>query len=98
MRKLVWARFALSDRVAIFNHIEAENPTAAIHVDKLVGLAIRRLLDFPESERPGRISGTREVVISRTVYIAAYTVSGDTIRILRILHGAQMWPDEMTDD
>lgn len=96
--KLVWARFALSDRDAIFNHIEAENPAAAIHVDEQIGLAVRRLLDFPESGRPGRISGTREVVISRTAYIAAYAVSGDTIRILRILHGAQMWPDEMTDD
>jgi len=98
MRKLVWAQFALSDRDAIFDHIEAENPTAAIHVDEQIGLAVRRLLDFPECGRPGRVVGTRELVITRTSYIAAYTVTDHAVRILRILHGAQMWPDEITDD
>ena len=44
--------------------------------------------------RPGRIEGTRELVISRTPYIAAYRIAGDTVRILRLLHGAQQWPDE----
>lgn len=98
MRKLVWAQCALFDRDAIFDHIEAENPTAAIHVDEQIGLAVRRLVDFPESGRPGRVAGTRELVIMRTSYIVAYTVTDHAIRILRILHGAQMWPDEITDD
>ncbi len=42
-----------------------------------------------------RIEWTRELVIRKTPYIAAYRIEGDTIRILRVLHGAQQWPDEM---
>jgi len=43
------------------------------------------------------VLGTRELVISRTPYIAAYCITGDTVRILRVLQGAQQWPDEMSD-
>ncbi|AEG57173.1 type II toxin-antitoxin system mRNA interferase toxin, RelE/StbE family [Sinorhizobium meliloti] len=95
--RLVWARYALDDRDTIFSSIERENPRAAVHVDEEIVSAVRRLLDFPESGRPGRIAGTRELVIPRTPYIAAYMVMEDRIRILRVLHGAQKWPSELDD-
>lgn len=47
--KLVWSRFALSDRDSIFSYIEAENPRAAVHVDEQIANAARRLLDFPDT-------------------------------------------------
>jgi len=52
-------------------------------------------MKFPEMGRPGRVDGTRELVIQRTSYIAAYRITGTTVRILRVLHGAQMWPEEL---
>lgn len=93
--KLVWAQFALDDRDAIFRHIEKENPRAAVNLDEEIVRSARRLLDFPQSGRPGRIIGTRELVIPRTPYIAAYIILADRIRILRVLHGAQVWPTEI---
>ncbi|WP_339026445.1 type II toxin-antitoxin system RelE/ParE family toxin [Bradyrhizobium symbiodeficiens] len=96
--KLVWSAFALSDREGIFTHIEAENPRAAITVDERIAAAARRLVEFPESGRPGRVAGTRELVIVGTPYVAAYTVTESSIRILRVLHGAQNWPDELPED
>lgn len=96
--RLVWARFALSDRDDIFTYIEAENPRAAVHVDQQIVLAAHRLIDFPESGRPGRIAGTRELVVARTPYIAAYAAAADMVRVLRVLHGAQMWPDEIATE
>ncbi|CAA0129203.1 type II toxin-antitoxin system RelE/ParE family toxin [Bradyrhizobium sp. INPA01-394B] len=93
--KLVWSAFALADRDGIFTHIEADNPRAAIAVDERIATAARRLVDFPESGRPGRVAGTRELVITGTPYVAAYAVTAETIRILRVLHGAQRWPDEL---
>jgi toxin ParE1/3/4 len=91
--KLTWSAFALSDRDAIFTYIEADNPTAAVLIDERIVAAARRLLDFPASGRVGRIAGTRELVINGTPYVAAYAVTETIVRILRVLHGAQEWPE-----
>lgn len=96
--RLVWARTAIEDREGIFSHIDADSPKAAVHVDEQIVLATRRLLDFPESGRSGRVAGTRELVIPRTPFIAVYTVAVDKIRILRVLHGAKIWPDQVDDE
>jgi toxin ParE1/3/4 len=54
-----------------FFSIEAVNPRAAVHIDEQIVVAARRLIEFPESGRPGRVAGTRELVIPRTPYVAA---------------------------
>jgi plasmid stabilization system protein ParE len=36
--------------------------------------------------------------LPRTPYVAAYLIDNDAVRILRALHGAQIWPDEFTKD
>jgi plasmid stabilization system protein ParE len=43
--------------------------------------------------RPGRISGTRELVLTAFPYIIAYRVT-DRIEILAMMHGARRWPDK----
>jgi toxin ParE1/3/4 len=95
--RLEWSAFAIEDRDGIFNYIEEDSPRAAVVVDDRIRAQAGLLLQFPETGRPGRIEGTRELVIGRTPYIAAYRITGDTVRILRVLHGAQLWPDEMLD-
>ncbi len=92
--KLVWSAFALSDRDGIFTYIEADNPRAAIMVDERIAGAARRLVEFPESGRPGRVAGTRELVIVGTPYVAAYVVTAGSVRMLRVLHGSQIWPED----
>jgi toxin ParE1/3/4 len=93
---LEWSVFALADREAIFDYIEADSPQAA--VDIRIQTGVEGLARFVEMGRSGRIDGTRELVISRTPYIAAYRIVGDMVRILRVLHGAQQWPDEMPEE
>jgi toxin ParE1/3/4 len=95
---LEWSALALADREAIFDYIEADNPRAAIRTDNRIRKSISTLEKFPEMGRKGRIEGTRELVIPRTPYVAAYRINGEIVRILRVLHGAQQWPDEMADD
>ncbi len=92
--KLVWSAFALSDRDEIFDYIESESPRNAAMIDMRIAESVQHLLDFPDSGRIGRVVGTRELVIPRTPYIAAYSVKDDIVRVIRILHGAQLWPDE----
>ncbi len=93
--KLTWSAFALSDRDAIFTYIEADNPSAAVIIDERIMAATRRLIDFPASGRVGRIAGTRELVINGTPYIAAYVVTETAVRVLRVLHGSQEWPETL---
>jgi addiction module RelE/StbE family toxin len=90
-----WSVFAIADRTAIFDYIEADSQNAAIMIDDRIEAAVAGLVSLPGMGRPGRIEGTRELVITRTPYIAAYLIEGETIRILRVLHGAQLWPEAM---
>ena len=50
------------------------------------------LLEFPHRGRPGKKAGTRELVISALPDLIVYTVRGDVVCVVRILHGAQQWP------
>ena len=95
--KLEWSVWAQVDREAIFDYIEADNPRAAIAVDQRISDRVKVLRRLPRSGRPGRIEGTRELVVTRTPYIVAYRIIGDTVRILRVLHGSRQWPDDMPD-
>jgi toxin ParE1/3/4 len=83
---------AIEDRIAIFDYIEVDSPQAAGKVDVQFEEQAEALLRFPETGRPGRVSGTRELVVQGTQYVIAYSVTSEVIRILRVLHGAQHWP------
>ncbi len=51
------------------------------------------LIDNRHLGRPGRVKGTRELVVTRTPYIVAYRLKRQSIQILRVLHGARLWPE-----
>jgi toxin ParE1/3/4 len=95
--RLEWSRLALADRDEIFDYIETDNARAAVAVDELIAGQVKILLEFPLSGRAGRVDGTRELVISRTPYVAVYRLVDDTVRILRIIHGSRRWPNDMPD-
>ena len=80
------------DLSSIEEYISQENPKAAIQTVLRVLNAIEGLATFPDMGRPGRILGTRELVISGTPYIAIYKVRDKTIWVLRVLHGRMRWP------
>src|SRR5271154_6398400 len=55
--------------------------------------SVQRLATFPMAGRSGRVRGTRELVISNTPFIAAYTINRNRIVVLAVYHGAQQWPE-----
>jgi toxin ParE1/3/4 len=93
--RIEWMLFAVNDRETIFDYIEADSPRAAVVIDHRIEAQVELLINTPQIGRPGRIEGTRELIIRQTPYIAAYRVERNCVRILRVLHGAQQWPDEM---
>ena len=52
----------------------------------------RHVADVPEPRPTRQEGGTRELVMSPLPYIVVYTVRGDAVYVVRILHGAQQWP------
>jgi toxin ParE1/3/4 len=88
--RIVWTAPAISDLRALRAYIGQDQPAAAQQVEHILAAA-SGLVRFPESGRPGRRSGTRELVIGRTPYLV-YRARGDAIQILRVLHGRQRWP------
>lgn len=69
-----------------------DNPSAAERMAERVREAVEYLLEYPNMGKPGRVSGTRELVVSGTPFIVVYRVAVLTIQILRILHHARKWP------
>lgn len=91
--RIVWTGAALRDLVAARAYIAMDSPPVAERQVVRVMSAVRSLVRFPDSGRPGRRVGTRELVIGGTPYIVPYRVRGDAIEILRVLHGRRRWPD-----
>ena len=91
--RIVWTEPALRDLASARAYLATDNPSAAERQVERVLAAVAGLTQFPDLGRPGRRAGTRELVINRTPYIAAYRVRGDAIEVLRVMHGRQRWPD-----
>lgn len=83
----------MRDRGSIFDSIEPDNPRAAVRMDDKILEHANLLMRFPYMGRKGRVRGTRELVISQSPYIAAYRVSESEVRILRVIHAKQHWPN-----
>jgi len=90
--RLRLANPALRDLDAIEAHVSRDDPAAAIRTVLAVLEAVEVLREHPNIGRPGRVSGTRELVVSPLPYIAIYRVQENTVWLLRVLHGARRWP------
>jgi toxin ParE1/3/4 len=90
----VWSPEAIDDLAALRVYIERDNPAAAQRVVLRIIHSVETLLpNNPEIGRPGRVPGTRELVIATTPFIVPYRLVGGMIQILRVYHGARRWPD-----
>lgn len=86
---------AKADLHGIRSYIAQDNPLAARKVIQAIRDQVKVLLDQDGIGRPGRIDNTRELVISGLPYIVCYAVAGETVTVLRVLHGRQQWPEDI---
>jgi toxin ParE1/3/4 len=89
---IVWTASARKDVNAIWDFVEQRNPDAAELVESEILRQVESLLKFPKRGKPGRVTGTRELVIVGLPYVVVYLLAESKIVILRVLHGAQDWP------
>ncbi len=90
MPELEWKAPAVADLMAIVDYISDENPDAAAALMNEIQSKAAQLPSHPRRCRPGRVKGTRELVV-RPNYIVVYAVNEAKVTILRVLHAAQMW-------
>ena len=92
----VWSPEAIEDLASLRAFISQDDPAAAQRVAlHVIHNAEVLLPENPETGRPGRLPGTRELVIPGTPFIVPYRVQGTTIQILRVFHGARRWPGHL---
>lgn len=90
--KIEWLPEAERNLEGQLDYIAERNPAIAVEIGDAVHAAVARLGRYPRSARPGRVAGTRELVVTGTPFIVVYRVESAAVVIVRVLHGAQRWP------
>lgn len=88
-----WRAQAREDRNNVFDKIAQDNPSAALELDDLIERRTDALPKHPELYRPGRVRGTREMVLSPN-YVLVYRLKkqASVIEIVRIVGARQDYP------
>jgi len=90
-----WLRKALANLDEEGEYIARDNPAAAARVVLRILSAVELLKQNPAIGRPGRVAGTRELVVTETPYVVPYRVREDVVEVLRVFHGARRWPKRL---
>ncbi len=87
---------SIHDLLALRAHIAEHDPAAAKRVALHILYCVEYLLsEKPKLGAPGRVPGTRELVIPKTPYIVPYRVHGSKIEIARVYHASRCWPNRL---
>ena len=90
-----WLRRALNDLDAAEAWIARDNPGAASEIVLIIVKTVGLLKAQPGLGRPGRLPGTRELVVPETMFIVPYRVREDVVEVLRVYHSARRWPEHL---
>lgn len=86
-----WTRKALENMDAIAAYIAQDNPIRARSFIGEIKDKTELLAQFPAIGRPGRVPGTRELVVHEN-YVVPYRVKDGVVQIIRVHHVARLWP------
>jgi toxin ParE1/3/4 len=88
---IIWSEQARREWGRQHRFYFAKNPDAARRLRRAVMEGVKRLHIHPRMGRPGRVDGTRELVIADTPYIVVYQESHGRVEILHVYDGRQDW-------
>ena len=92
--QIIWLKTALKNLDEIAEYITLENPQAARQAVDAIETQVNLLATQPALGRPGRVLGTRELVISNTHYLVPYRIKNNTVEILRVFHTSRKPPKD----
>ncbi len=94
---LRWTPRAIRDLEGIADFVAQTDIRAADRLVIRIEGQAARLVDHPNFGRTGRVSETRELVISGTRYVVAYAATASSIDILAVIHEARRWPSSFSE-
>ena len=92
---VVWSPRAIGHLADLRAYIARERPNAAARTATTLLSAVDRLAVLPNLGRPGRVSGTRELVVPGTRYVIPYRLCGEHLEIIAVFHDRQRWPKRL---
>ena len=92
---VVWSPRAIEHLAHLRAYVARDNPKAANRIASALLEAVEHLAHLPNLGRPGRVAGTRELVVPRTPYIIPYRLKGDRLEVVAVLHARQKWPKQL---
>ncbi len=93
MHRVVWSEKAEADLENVLAHyLDDAGSEVATMVYQRIREQVGSLKLFPERCRPGRVTGTREYVLTRLPYIAVVVVDDDHVTIVALVHTARKFP------
>ncbi|MBU2892274.1 type II toxin-antitoxin system RelE/ParE family toxin [Colwellia sp. D2M02] len=91
---IFWEEESLNDREKIFEFLFDFNPSAAEKTDQIIESKVENLLEHPLMGVQRDIFRGRILIIPEVSMIVSYWVDGETIRIMRVLHQKQKFPQD----
>ena len=89
---IIWSRRAIRAVENIADYIAQDDPQAAYNVTEAIRRSVLSLADFPQMGRTGRITGTREIVVTGLPYFIPYRIRGNRVEILDVIHTSRRFP------
>ena len=86
---------ALAHLTALRDYIAQDSPGSAASVAGRIPERVDLLSRHPEIGRAGRITGTRELVVSGTPYFVPYRLRRDGLELIAVFHSRQKWPKKL---
>lgn len=91
MLPVQWLAKARANLATIIEYIAERNDIAATELQDDIERAASQLPQHPYLYRPGRVAGTREIVVHPN-YVVVYRVRPTAIEIVNVLHSRQKYP------
>ena len=88
-----WLNKALINLNHEAQYIATDSPIAAKIMVQKIRATVELLANNPSLGRPGRIVGTRELIIDTSPYIIPYRVNNRNVEILRVFHTSRKLPN-----
>jgi len=92
---IVWSPRAIEHLAHLRAYIARDNPKAANRIASALLEAVERLAELPNLGRPGRVAGTRELVVPSTPYVIPYRLRADRLEVIAVFHARQKWPKRL---